>query len=403
MLNSNLIEELVMKNKEDIIYTRRYIHENPEMSGLEVNTSKFIRAKLDEWKISYKFPFVKNGLVSYVEGENPTKRIVAIRADMDALPIKENTGALYSSKNENMMHACGHDVHMTCVLYAAKIFSLIRNKFEGTVMFVFQPSEEKIPGGAIEMLKEGVFNNSKPNSIFAQHVDPDITVGKIGIKQGYCSAAVDKIILIVKGKGGHGAYPEKAVNPILIAAQILLNLNSVKIKSNNLEELTVLSFGKIKAGETNHIIPNECIAEGSLRTNSEKTRKQAHENIKKIASKVANGLGGDVEVIIEKGYPAVNNDDDVTKRARISAIDYLGEENVLQLEHKMGGEDFAYFLQEIPGMLYTLGTRGEKGDFNHPLHNDKFDVDEKSLLIGTGLLINLTLNELNFKPDNIIS
>ncbi len=378
----------------ELIAIRRHLHMHPELSMQERETSAFIQLKLTEYGIPFSAGIAVHGIVGLIEGKNPESRVVALRADMDALPIVEKNPVDYCSQNPGVMHACGHDVHMTSLLGASKILNELREEFEGTIKLIFQPSEERFPGGASMMIKEGVLENPAPQIMYGQHVLPTLEAGKVGMKPGKYMASTDEVYLTVKGKGGHGGTPELNVDPVLIAAHILVALQQVVSRNLPPQLPAVLSFGRFIAEGRTNIIPNEAKLDGTLRTFDEKWRAQAHLNIEKIASSVAEGMGGECEVFIDKGYPFLVNDDEVTARAKQFAIEYLGEEHVVDLDMRMTAEDFAFYSQLVPSCFYRLGIRNENRGIVHNLHTDRFDVDETSLETGAGLMAWMALKSL---------
>ncbi|MDY0104089.1 MAG: M20 family metallopeptidase [Lentimicrobium sp.] len=390
----NLIKGEASALLPELIAIRRHLHMHPELSMQETATSAFIQQKLTEIGIPFTAGMAKNGVVGLIEGKNPDKQVIALRADMDALPIAEQNKVDYCSANPGVMHACGHDAHMTSLLGAAKILHGLKNQFEGTVKLIFQPSEEQFPGGAFMMINEGVLENPAPQKMFGQHVLPTLEAGKVGFKSGKYMASTDEVYLTVKGKGGHGATPELNVDPVLIAAHILVALQQIVSRNAPPQLPAVLSFGRFIAEGRTNIIPNEVKLDGTLRTFDEKWRAEAHVNIKNMAQSIARGMGGDCEVFIDNGYPFLVNDDTTTAGAKASAIEYLGEENVVDLDLRMTAEDFAYYSQKVPSCFYRLGTRNTNKGIVHNLHTDRFDVEESSLEIGAGLMAWLAVNAL---------
>jgi amidohydrolase len=370
----------------ELIAIRHHLHRHPELSMQEKETSAFIQSKLTEYGISFTAGMAVHGIVGLIKGNNPDSSVVALRADMDALPIVEQNQVEYCSQNPGVMHACGHDVHMTSLLGAAKILNEVKDQFDGTIKLIFQPSEERFPGGASMMIKEGVLKNPAPQKMFGQHVLPTLEAGKVGMKPGKYMASTDEVYLTVKGKGGHGGTPELNVDPVLIAAHILVALQQIVSRNLPPQLPAVLSFGRFIAEGRTNIIPNEVKLDGTLRTFDEKWRAEAHRKIEKMATSIAEGMGGECIVFIDKGYPFLVNDEAVTAEARQSAIEFLGAENVVDLDMRMTAEDFAYYSQLIPTCFYRLGIRNENRGIVHNLHTDRFDVDESSLEIGAGLM-----------------
>jgi amidohydrolase len=390
----NLIKQEASTLLPKLVAIRRHLHKHPELSMQEKQTSAFIQAKLTEFGIPFTAGIAENGIVGLIEGKNPGKRVIALRADMDALPIVEQNQVEYCSINPGVMHACGHDVHMTSLLGAAKILNELKEQFEGAVKLIFQPSEERFPGGASMMIKEGVLENPAPEKMFGQHVLPTLEAGKVGMKPGKYMASTDEVYLTVKGKGGHGATPELNVDPVLIAAHILVALQQIVSRNAPPQLPAVLSFGRFIADGRTNIIPNEVKLDGTLRTFDEKWRAEAHIKIKNLAQSIARGMGGDCEVFIDKGYPFLVNDENITAEAKRYAIEFLGSENVVDLDLRMTAEDFAYFSQRVPSCFYRLGTRNEQEGIVHNLHTDRFDVDESSLETGAGLMAWMAIKSL---------
>ncbi len=389
----------IVRNKaadlqQELVAVRRHLHMYPELSMQEEKTSAYIQSKLKEYGIPFTAGIAVHGVVGLIKGKNPEKKVIALRADMDALPILEKNQTGYTSQNRGVMHACGHDVHMTSLLGAAKIINELSNSFEGTVKLIFQPSEEKFPGGASMMIKEGVLENPVPSTMFGQHVLPTLEAGKVGMKPGKYMASTDEVYLTVKGRGGHGATPELNVDPVLIAAHILVALQQIVSRNAPPQLPAVLSFGRFIAEGRTNIIPNVVKLDGTLRTFDEKWRLEAHQKITKMAASIAEGMGGTCEVFIDKGYPFLVNDEQTTAKAKQYATEYLGSENVMDLDLRMTAEDFAYFSQSVPSCFYRLGIRNESRGIIHNLHTDQFDVDESSLETGAGLMAWMAIREL---------
>ena len=379
---------------EEILEIRRHIHANPELSFEEHNTADFIEKKLTEYGIDGVERIANTGVTFCLSGKGKGKTI-ALRADIDALPITEANEVSYKSKNEGVMHACGHDVHTSNLLGAAKILSQLRDHFNGTIKFIFQPAEEKSPGGASILIKEGILQNPVPEKILGQHVMPLIAEGKVGFRTGKYMASADEVYLTVKGKGGHAAMPETFVDPIAIASQIIVSLQQIVSRVANPKIPSVLSFGKIAGGNVNNVIPDEVKIDGTFRTFDEKWRKEALQKIKDISGSIAEAMGGSCEVNIAPGYPFLVNDTDYTKRNIKAAQEYMGTENVEELDLWMAAEDFAFYTHEVPGCFYRLGTRNEAKGITSGVHTPTFDIDEKALKTGMGLMAYLAVNELN--------
>jgi len=388
------VKELVRQYATELMSIRRHLHANPELSFQEFETSAFVRSKLDEWGIPYKSGIVKTGIVASIEGRNPNSKVIALRGDMDALPILEKNAVPYCSTNPGVMHACGHDVHTTCALGAARILHSLRNEFEGTVQIIFQPGEEVLPGGASLMIKEGALDNPRPTSIIGQHVLPDLEVGKIGLKPGMYMASADEIYFTVNGKGGHAALPHYNIDPVLITSHIIVALQQVVSRRCKPSTPCVLSFGSVQANGSTNVIPDKVDVKGTFRTMDEVWRKQAHTIMKKLAEELAISMGATCDFRVEVGYPYVQNDEALTAFCKESAIEYLGVENVVDLELRMTGEDFAFYTQVMPGCFYRLGVRNEQRGITSGIHTATFDVDERCLEVGSGLMAYLAIKQL---------
>ncbi|GHA70117.1 M20 metallopeptidase family protein [Pontibacter akesuensis] len=387
------IKQLANSYAPDTVQVRRHIHANPELSFEEHNTAAYVKQVLESYGIAAE-PMATTGLVALIEGNNPEKKTVALRADMDALPIVEANEVAYKSKNEGLMHACGHDVHTSALLGVARILQELRGEFEGTVKLVFQPGEEKFPGGASLMIQEGVLQNPAPASIVGQHVFPMLPAGKVGFRSGMYMASADEIYITVKGKGGHAAMPESNIDPVLIASHLIVALQQIVSRHASPKVPSVLSFGKVEAKGATNVIPNEVKLEGTFRTMHEVWRKEAHQKIKKLAEGLCESMGGSCDIDIKHGYPFLQNDPEVTGIAREAAVSYLGEENVVDLDLWMGAEDFAYYTQQVPACFYRLGTRNEERGIISGVHTPTFDIDEAALETGIGLMAFIALQQL---------
>ncbi len=385
------IKQLASKYSDEMIAIRRHLHKYPELSEQEKNTAAFISGKLTGWGIPFTANVGGYGIVAIIKGKNPESLTIALRADMDALPITEINEVTYKSCNAGVMHACGHDVHMTCLLGATRILEELKHNFEGTLRLIFQPSEEKFPGGALAMINDGVLENPLPEKIFGQHVLPTLEAGKVGFKAGRYMASTDEIYLTVKGKGGHAATPELNTDTVLIASHIVVALQQVVSRSAPPGIPTVLSFGKFIANGRTNIIPNEVKIDGTFRTFDEKWRSQAHEKITSLAQGLAQSMGGECEVFIDKGYPFLVNDDELTAKSKDLAVEFLGADNVVELEQRMTAEDFAYYSHIIPACFYRLGVKNPEWQEIRNLHTPNFDADESSIETGMGLMAWLAL------------
>ncbi|MBL4625039.1 MAG: amidohydrolase [Flavobacteriales bacterium] len=380
------IKQLSEQYYQEIIAIREHLHANPELSFQEQKTSEFVQRKLTEYGVEFKSGYVETGIVGLIKGKNPESKTIALRADLDALPIVEENKVAYCSTNKGVMHACGHDAHTACLLGAAKILKQLENEFEGTVKLIFQPGEERLPGGAKLMIEEGVLENPTPQKIIGHHVLPDLEVGKVGFRKGMYMASADEIHVTVKGKGGHAALPHKLIDPILIASNIIVSLQQIVSRSAKADIPSVLSFGKIIGEGSTNIIPDEVKLEGTFRTMDEEWRFDAHKKMKKLAESIAEGMGGSCDFDVRVGYPFLVNDDKVTETHIQAARKYLGDENVIDLGLRMTAEDFAYYSQLAPVCFYRLGTRNEAKGITSGLHTSTFDIDNKALELGMGLM-----------------
>ena len=388
------IKSLAQAYKQEVIDLRRHLHSHPELSFKEFQTAAFVAEKLKEIGITEIESKATTGWSALIKGKNPDKKVVALRADMDALPIIEANEVPYKSQNPGVMHACGHDAHTASLLGAAKILNEVRDQFEGTIKLIFQPGEEIIPGGASLMIKDKVLENPRPNYILGQHVMPMIPAGKVGFRSGLYMASADELYLTIKGKGGHGAMPETFIDPVLISAHLLVALQQIVSRVANPKIPSVLSFGRVEALGATNIIPNEVKIQGTFRTLDEAWRAKAHERMRQIAEGIVEGMGGQLDFEIRKGYPFLKNNPELTARSVDAARDYLGAENVLDLDIWMAAEDFAYFSQEIDGCFYRLGTRNEARGITSGVHTPTFDIEEEALEIGSGLMAWLAVSEL---------
>ncbi len=380
---------------QTIIEYRRYIHKNPELSYQEFKTSEFICSVLDKNNISYKKNIVKTGIVAKIKSsKNANKKIIAIRADIDALPITEKNTHNFVSQNKGIMHACGHDVHSSNLLGTAMILNNLRNKFEGTVYLIFQPAEEKLPGGAKLMIDENIFENHKPDAVLALHVQPTLKTGTVGFKAGEYMASTDELYLTVKGKGGHAAMPHQINDTVLAASDIIVSLQKIVSRFVPASIPTVLSFGKITANGATNIIPDQVKIEGTMRTMNEQWRKKIHKEIKLIAQNTAKAHNTICDVKIVNGYPVLKNNNKLTETCKKLSQEYLGKKQVIDLDIRMTAEDFAYFSQKYPSVLFRLGTSNNNKETQNPLHSSNFNIDENALKTSVGLMSWLAISLL---------
>lgn len=379
------IKSLASKYAPDFIAVRHHLHANPELSYQEFETSKFVQEKLKSFGIQYTV-IATTGVVGLIEGKNPGKRVFALRADMDALPIQEENDVPYKSVNPGVMHACGHDVHTTCLLGAAKILNETKGDWEGTIKLIFQPGEEKNPGGASLMIKDGVLENPAPAAIFGLHVNPQLETGKLSFRGGKVMASADEIYITISGNGGHAAAPHTTVDPILIASQLVVALQQVISRNRDPFSPSVLSITSIHGGFTTNVIPGEVKLMGTFRAMDETWRFKAHELIKKIATDLVTGMGAKLDIHIDVGYPAVINNEKLSQQARLNAEAFLSTALVEETEMRMGAEDFGYYCQKIPGCFFRLGTGNKEKGITSGVHTPLFNIDENAIEIGMGIM-----------------
>jgi hippurate hydrolase len=383
-----MIERIRAKAQDyfpEIQAIRHHIHSHPELSFEEYNTAAFISDKLTSWGIKHTTGVAGTGIIALLEGRNAASKCIALRADMDALPIQEANDVAYRSQNNGVMHACGHDVHSTCLLGAAKILNELKDEWEGTIKLIFQPGEEKHPGGASLMIKEGVLENPKPSAIFALHVYPHLPVGTAGFRAGQYMASADEIYITIEGKGGHAALPHQTVDPIAIAAQVITGLQQVVARKSNPLTPSVLTFGMIQGGFATNVIPDKVELLGTFRTMDEPWRAEAHKWIKDFVEKTCEAYGAKAHVDMPPGYPSLFNDPLLTVQAEDWAKEYVGTENVHTLDMRMAGEDFSFYTHHVPGCFFRIGTSTDGKKFTAPVHNAHFDIDENALKTGVGL------------------
>jgi amidohydrolase len=376
------LEQFQNQYYESLQTWRRHLHQNPELSWEEYETTAYIEQVLRKIGITAIQKPLKTGLIALIEGKNPSKKCVALRADIDALPIQEANVCEYKSTKEGVMHACGHDVHSTCLLGAAQYLWNHREDFEGTIKLIFQPSEEKQPSGAEALIEAGALANPSVSSIIGLHVTPELETGKLGFRKGKFMASADEIYMTVHGKGGHAASPHLCIDPIIISANILIALQQLVSRYSNPITPTVLSFGDIHGFGATNIIPEKVTLKGTLRTFDEAWREVLHSKINSICQNIAESFGGSCEIDIPKGLSYVNNDDRITETIQNVAIELLGKEQVVEMPIRMGAEDFSAYGHQIPSSFFRLGTGNIAKNITATVHNPKFDIDENALSIG---------------------
>lgn len=379
------IKTLAKEYADEFVAIRRHIHANPELSYLEFETSAYVQQKLSSYNIPFEIK-ATTGVIGLIKGKNPEKRVVALRADMDALPIIEENEVPYKSSKPGIMHACGHDVHTACLLGAAKILSELKDEWEGTIKLIFQPGEEKNPGGASLLIKEGVLENPAPQSIFGMHVHSSLPVGKLSFRGGKVMASADEIYITIKAKGGHAAAPQFTADTIYIASNLVVSLQQIISRNNNPFNPTVLSITSFQGGNTTNVIPSEVKLMGTFRAMDEVWRFKAHELIKQLATDLVTSMGAEIDIKIDVGYPFVFNNELLSAAASKKAVAYMGEANVEETELRMGAEDFAFYSHKIPACFFRLGTGNEAKGITIGGHTPTFNIDENAIEIGMGMM-----------------
>ena len=373
---------------DEIVSIRRYMHMHPELSFQEFETSNYIKSILKSWDINFLDGYANTGILVNLEGKEPSSRVIALRADFDALPILEENDVEYKSKNEGIMHACGHDAHTASMLGALKILHKTKDHWRGTIKFIFQPAEERLPGGAKQMIEEGVLENPNVQHVIAQHVLPELEVGKVGFRCGTYMASTDELYITISGKGGHAAIPSSYNNPIIASSELVLNLNQFF----NDKADAIFAIGYIDGKGSTNIIPKEVNLMGTFRALDESFRLESHNHMNRIVDQVAKKYNIKIDLNIKKGYPALNNDIQFTLNQLNKAKEFLGEKNVIDLPIRMTAEDFSYFANAVPSCFYRLGTGNKDKGLIHGLHTSKFNIDEDSLKIGMGLMAFLAIS-----------
>jgi amidohydrolase len=379
------IRQLAKEYAPETIDFRRHLHAHPELSYKEFQTSAFVQEKLKALDIPFEIK-ATTGVVGMIKGKNPDRRIIALRADMDALPIREENKVPYKSQNDGIMHACGHDAHTSILLGASKILQELKSEWEGTVKLIFQPGEEKNPGGASLLIKEGILHNPTPQAIFGLHVHPGLETGKFSFRSGPSMASADEIYITVKGKGGHAATPHLTVDTVLVASHIVVALQQVISRNKNPFSPSVLTISSFQGGFTTNVIPSEVKLMGTFRSMDESWRFQAHKLIQRICKGIGHAMGAEIDVLVDVGYPVVNNDEKLYPVALKKAEEFVGRENIQETEIRMGSEDFGFYTQEIPGCFYRIGVMNELKGITSNVHTPTFDIDESAIEKGMGMM-----------------
>jgi amidohydrolase len=385
------IAGLAKTYRDEFITIRNHLHAHPELSYKEFETCAYVAEKLEKTGISFT-PMGGTGLLGTIEGRNPNSRVIALRADMDALPIEEANDLPYKSTKPGIMHACGHDAHTAVLLGAAKILNETKSEWSGTVKLIFQPGEERNPGGATYMIRDGALENPIPEGIVALHVHPGLAVGKLSFRKGTVMASADELYITLKGKGGHAAAPQLTTDIILVASHLVVSLQQIISRNNNPLNPTVLSITSFQGGYTTNVIPSEVKLMGTLRCLNEEWRTKAHQLIEQHVHHIAAAMGAEVELHIDKGYPTVLNHPELTGNAWQLAEEYMGQENVEETEMRMGAEDFGFYAQQIPGCFYRLGVMNEAKGITSGVHTPTFNIDEDAIEIGMGTMAWLGAN-----------
>ncbi|NNC95329.1 MAG: amidohydrolase [Chitinophagales bacterium] len=389
------IAKMALANHQEIVDIRRYLHAHPELSFKEKNTAEYITRCLDKIGVQYKSGIGGYGITGTIKGKDPDSLVVALRADFDALPITELNNIEYRSQNDGVMHACGHDAHTASLLGTLRILNQLKNEFSGTVKFIFQPAEEKFPGGAKLMIEDGVLEDPRPDMIIGQHVYPDLEAGQFGFRPGKYMAAADEIYITFVGEGGHAAMPNKTIDPLLITAHFLTAVQQLVSRNADPFNETVVSFGKIIGEGATNVIPDFVKLEGTIRTMNEEWRDEIHDKLRRLANGIAASMGGMCELEINKGYPYLKNDPRVTKKLFDAAKEYIGNDAVHELPMRMGAEDFAYYSHEIPACFYRFGTANAAEGIISGLHTPTFNIEETSLKDSVGMMTWLTIKLLS--------
>jgi len=383
------IKQLAESIFDETLSIRRHLHKNPELSFNEYKTSAYIKSVLSAWNIPFTGDIADTGIVVLLKGNNPNSKTIALRADFDALPIVEQNEVDYCSVNNGLMHACGHDAHTASLLGAINILNTLKKEWEGSIKFIFQPAEEMLPGGAQQMIKEGVLESPKVEKMLGQHVFPDLEVGKVGFRPGKYMASTDELHITIKGKGGHAALPENYNSPLIAAAKLIATLD--EYSSNEKDRPCVLAIGFIEALGSTNVIPEQVKLKGTLRAMDEDFRVKTHEKMLAISNTIAETYSLIIDFDIRKGYPCLVNDKEVTKKSISFAKEYMGAENVIDLPIRMTAEDFSYYSHQVPSCFYRLGTANKSKGIIHGLHTSRFNIDESSLKVGMGLMAYLAI------------
>ena len=379
---------------EQMTADRRQLHMYPEIGFNEHGTSKYIADRLGQIGIAFTPGIATTGLLGTIVGTAGSGKTVLLRADIDALPIEEQSDAIYKSRNPGLMHACGHDAHTSILLGAATVLQARRHEFTGTIKLVFQPAEECPPGGAIKMIEEGVMDNPKVDAAFGLHVTPQLETGYLGFRAGPCTAASDRFQIIIKGKGGHAARPNTTIDAVVIAAHVVVALQTLVSRETSPTLPAVVTVGVIRAGDVGNVIPAEATIIGTVRSYDPDLRQQMSSRLPELAKGIARAMRADAEVTYTFGYPSLVNDETMTELARAVGRELVGADRIAEVEPTLGGEDMSYFLQKAPGCFFRLGTGNKARGITFGNHHPKFDVDEAALPIGAAAMAGMALRFL---------
>lgn len=389
------IKVLAAALHDEVTAIRRHLHAHPELSFQEYETAAYVSEQLDKWGIAHQRSVGGTGISGLLTAADAGHPCIALRAELDALPITEQNQTPYSSLRPGVMHACGHDVHTACLLGALYILHQLRHHWSGAIRFIFQPGEEQLPGGATLMIRDGVLANPVPDAIIAQHVFVPLRAGQVGFHPGRYMASSDEWYITVKGKGGHAAEPEATQNPIYAVADLLCRLHDLRRELEQAEIPTILSAGTIHAGTATNIVPDEATISGTLRTLDEHWRREVKNRIRQLVQSFSDEHNIAISCVLEEGYPALMNDSYITGLCRQAAAQYVGQNNVHELPVRMASEDFAYYLQQVPGCFFRLGVGNPEQGIISGVHSATFDIDEAALETGTGLLAWLAISLLH--------
>lgn len=390
----NKIKALASEIENEVLSIRRHIHANPELSFKEENTSKYICSKLDELGIEYRSGIAEYGILGVIKGEKGAGKTIALRADMDALPIVEENNLEFKSCNHGVMHACGHDIHSASLLGTAKVLNQLKSEFAGTILLIFQLGEERIPGGAHLMLEDGLFRDYTPDYIIGQHVYPELPAGEVGMRPGAYMASADEIFITVKSTGGHAALPHNTVDTVLMASQIVVSLQQIVSRFIPTQIPSVLSFGNVVCNSVMNVIPETVELQGTFRIMNEEWRYKTHDKIRAIVNGIVDGMGGECDIDIKVGFPSVYNNPELTTNSLDAARQFLGEDKVTELDIRMTAEDFAFYAQKYPATFYRLGVGYTDGTKSGGLHSPSFLANEDALKTGVETMSYLALNAL---------